>query len=192
MKLLVALLLATSVEGLDTKKQVALKKPLLLRGGAFGPKKALLAQTAGLTIFGTEFILAKWASTRYFVRARRYMRKSHSARYAPESPMPRPGMNALLPNSQAPNTALALSIDLCTTECAYCRTMRVRRRLSSSSPRSLVSDSSPSRPWRITRPRPATLRRWRLSARFSPTFGFPRRWFASTHTKVTMNDQPPP
>ena len=50
MKLLVALhLLATSVEGLNTKKQVALKKPLLLRGGAFGAKTALLAQTAGLT-----------------------------------------------------------------------------------------------------------------------------------------------
>jgi len=68
MKLLVALLLATSVDGLNTKKQVALKNPLLLRGGAFPfePKTALLAQTAGLTAFGTEFILAKWASTRYF------------------------------------------------------------------------------------------------------------------------------
>ena len=64
MKLLVALLLATSVEGLNTKKQVALKKPLLLRGGAFEAKTALLAQTAGLTAFGTEFILSKWGSTR--------------------------------------------------------------------------------------------------------------------------------
>ena len=80
MKLLVALLLATSVEGLDTKKQVALKKPLLLRGGAFEPKTALLAQTAGLTLFGTEFIIAKLGSTRYFVRARRYTRKSHTLR----------------------------------------------------------------------------------------------------------------
>ena len=80
MKLLVALLLATSVDGLNTKKQVALKKPLLLRGGAFPfePKTALLAQTAGLTAFGTEFILAKWASTRYFVRARRYTCKLHT------------------------------------------------------------------------------------------------------------------
>ena len=77
-KLLVALLFAKSVEGLDTKKQVALKKPLLLRGGAFGPKKALLAQTAGLTVFGTEFILAKCASTRYFVRASRYTCKPHN------------------------------------------------------------------------------------------------------------------
>lgn len=66
MKLLVALLLATSVEGLNTKKQVALKKPLLLRGGAFEAKTALLAQTAGLTAFGTEFILSKWGSTRYW------------------------------------------------------------------------------------------------------------------------------
>ena len=81
-KLLVALLLAKSVEGLDTKKQVALKKPLLLRGGAFPfePKTALLAQTAGLTAFGTEFILAKCASTRYFVliRASRYTCKPHN------------------------------------------------------------------------------------------------------------------
>ena len=51
MKLLVALLLATSAEGLNTKQQVALKKPLLLRGGAIGAKTALLVQTAGLTAF---------------------------------------------------------------------------------------------------------------------------------------------
>ena len=77
MKLLVALLLATSVEGLNTKKQVALKKPLLLRGGAFEAKTALLAQTAGLTAFGTEFILSKWGSTRYWVRAPRYTHTPH-------------------------------------------------------------------------------------------------------------------
>merc|ERR1719399_706216 len=66
MKLLVALLLATSAEGLNTKQQVALKKPLVLRGGALGAKTALLVQTAGLTAFGSEFILSKWASTRYW------------------------------------------------------------------------------------------------------------------------------
>ena len=77
MKLLVAFLLATSVEGLNTKKQVALKKPLLLRGGAFEAKTALLAQTAGLTAFGTEFILSKWGSTRYWVRAPRYTHTPH-------------------------------------------------------------------------------------------------------------------
>ena len=80
MKVLVALLLATSVEGLNTKKQVALKKPLLLRGGALDAKTALLTQTAGLAAFGSEFILSKWASTRYWVRARRYTRKPHTLR----------------------------------------------------------------------------------------------------------------
>ena len=80
MKLLVALLLATSAEGLNTKQQVALKKPLVLRGGALGAKTALLVQTAGLTAFGSEFILSKWASTRYWVCARHCTRKPHSCR----------------------------------------------------------------------------------------------------------------
>ena len=80
MKLLVALLLATSAEGLNTKQQVALKKPLVLRGGALGAKTALLVQTAGLTAFGSEFILSKWASTRYWVCARHCTRKPHNCR----------------------------------------------------------------------------------------------------------------
>ena len=80
MKLLVALLLATSAEGLNTKQQVALKKPLVLRGGALGAKTALLVQTVGLTAFGSEFILSKWASTRYWVCARHCTRKPHNCR----------------------------------------------------------------------------------------------------------------
>ena len=167
MKLLVALLLATSAEGLNTKQQVALKKPLLLRGGAIGAKTALLVQTAGLTAFGSEFILSKWASTRYWVCARHCTRKPHNCCVTCLRAQCRGLALTRCIDCSLPTLACALIHDC--AQRAYCRTMRLRRWLGSSSPRPLVSGFSASRTSPIARPRLATLRRWRPTARSSPT-----------------------
>ena len=63
--------------------------------------------------------------------------------------------------------------------------MRVRPRVGSSSPRPLASGFSASRTSRMARPRLATLRRWRRTARRSPTRGLPGRWCASTRIQST-------
>lgn len=183
MKLLVALLLATSAEGLNTKQQVALKKPLLLRGGAIGAKTALLVQTAGLTAFGSEFILSKWASTRYWVCARHCTRKPHNCCVTCLRAQCRGLALTRCIDCSLPTLACALIHDC--AQRAYCRTMRLRRWLGSSSPRPLVSGFSASRTSPIARPRLATLRRWRPTARSSPTRGLPGRWCASTQIQST-------
>ena len=69
--------------------------------------------------------------------------------------------------------------------------MRVRPRVGSSSPRPLASGFSASRTSRIARPRLATLRRWRRTARRWRTRGLPGRWCASTRIQSNQTTTAP-